>query len=84
MGLLGLFGFLVYLLRIAHNTLTSVFTADKELRGYFAAGFSMLAGISVSSLVSSTLFSPQILLTYWGMLGMLRAVRIIRYVDEPA
>ena len=84
LGLLGLFGFLVYLLRIAHNTLTSVFTADKELRDYFAAGFSMLAGISVSSLVSSTLFSPQILLTYWGMLGMLRAVRIIRYVDEPA
>lgn len=83
MGMLGLFGFLVYLLRIAHNTLTSAFTADKELRGYFAAGFSMLAGISVSSLVSSSFFSPQILLTYWGMLGMLRAVRIIRYVDEP-
>lgn len=82
MGMLGLFGFLVYLLRIAHNTLASIFTAEKELKGYFAAGFSMLVGISVSSLVSSTFFSPRILLTYWGMLGMLRAVRIIRYVDE--
>lgn len=82
LGLLALFGFLIYLLRIAHNTLTSAFTAEKGLRKHFAAGFAMLIGISLSSLVESTFFSPQTLLTYWGMLGMLRSARVLRYVDE--
>lgn len=79
LGLLALFIFLVYLLRMAHNTLTSIFTAPKEFRSYFSAGFAVLVGISVSSLLESTFFSPRILLVYWGMLGMIRAVRILRY-----
>ncbi|MEE1013083.1 MAG: hypothetical protein U0L92_02060 [Clostridia bacterium] len=79
LGLLALFLFLVYLLRMAHNTLTSIFTAPREFRSYFAAGFAVLVGISVSSLLESTFFSPRTLLTYWGMLGMIRAVRILRY-----
>lgn len=78
-GLLVLFLFLVYLLRMAHNTLTSIFTAPKEFRSYFAAGFAVLLGISVSSLLESTFFSPRTLLVYWGMLGLIQAVRILRY-----
>lgn len=78
-GMLGLFLFLVYLLRLAHATFTSVFTAPKEYKPYFAAGFALLAGVSVSALFEATLFSPRTLLVYWGMLGLLRAVRIIRF-----
>lgn len=78
-GMLGLFLFLVYLLRLAHTTFTSIFTASKELKPYFAAGFAMLVGVSVSALFESTLFSPRTLLVYWGMLGLLRAARVIRF-----
>lgn len=79
LGMLGLVVFLVYILRLAHGTFTSVFTAPSKYRPYFAAGFAMLAGISVSALFEASLFSPATLLTYWGMLGLLRAVRIIRF-----
>ncbi|MBQ2614813.1 MAG: hypothetical protein IJB80_05755 [Clostridia bacterium] len=79
LGMLGLLFFLWYLLRLAHSTLTSIFTAKKEFRGFFVAGFAMLIGISVSSLLEASLFSPRIFLLYWGMLGLLRAARIIRF-----
>ncbi len=79
LGMFGLFLFLVYLLRLAHATFTSLFTAPKDLKPYFAAGFAMLLGVSVSALFEATLFSPRTLLVYWGMLGLMRAIRIIRY-----
>ena len=53
-----------------------------EVSLIYLIAFAMLIGISLSSLVESTFFSPQTLLTYWGMLGMLRSARILRYVDE--
>ena len=78
-GTLVLLGFLSYILRLAHSALTSLFTAPKEYRIYFAAGFATLIGISVSSMMESTLFAPRTLLVYWCMLGLLRAARIIRF-----
>lgn len=78
-GAILMIGFLSYLLRLAHSTLTSIFTAQKQYRLYFAAGFATLIGISVSSMLESTLFQPRVLLLYWAMLGLIRAVRIVRF-----
>ena len=79
MGTILLIGFLSYLLRLAHSTLTSVFTAQKQFKMYFAAGFVTLIGISASSMLESTLFNPRVLLLYWPMLGLIRAARIVRF-----
>ncbi len=78
-GTIVLFGFLYYILRLAHSSFTSLFTAEKRQRPVFAAGLAMLIGVSVSSLFESTLLSPRPLIAYWGMLGILRAVRIIKF-----
>ena len=78
-GTLLLVLFLSYLLRLAHSTLTSVFTAQKRFKPYFTAGFAALIGISVSSMMESALFTPRTLLIYWGLFGLLRALRIIRF-----
>lgn len=77
-GAVIMFGFLYYILRLAHSTFTSLFTATKEQRWIFAAGLAMLVGISISAMFESTLFAPRTLITYWGMLGLLRAARIIK------
>lgn len=79
MGAIVLLGFLYYILKLAHSALTSLFTAPKDYKPYFAAGLAALIGISVSSLFDATLLSPRSMMTYWGMLGILRAVRIIHY-----
>ena len=78
-GTIVLFGFLYYILRLAHSALTSLFTAAPEHRPVFAAGLAMLVGISVSALFESTLLSPRALIAYWGMLGILRAMRVIKF-----
>ena len=78
LGALAMFGFLYYILRLAHSVLTSLVTSHREHRILFAAGLSTLIGISVSSLLASSLFSPRTLLVYWGMLGLLRAARIMK------
>lgn len=78
-GAILLILFLTYILKIAHSTLISLFTAPSEYRPYFAAGFVTLIGISVSSMLESAMFTPRTLMIYWAMLGLLRAIRIIRY-----
>ena len=82
LGTIFLIVFLSYLLRLAHSTLTSVFTAQKRFKPYFAAGFAALIGISVSSMMESALLSSRTLLIYWGLLGLLRALKIIRFGIE--
>ena len=81
-GTIFLIIFLSYLLRLAHSTLTSVFTAQKRFKPYFAAGFSALVGISVSSMMESAMLSGRTLLIYWGLFGLLRALKIIRFGIE--
>lgn len=76
-GAVVMFGFLYYILRLAHSALTLLFIGDKKYKRFFAAGLSMLIGISVSSFFESTLFAPRTLLVYWGMIGLLRAIRIM-------
>ena len=78
LGAIVLLGFMWYILKIAHGTLISLFTDPGDMRFVFAAGLAMLVGISVSSLFESALFSPRILMVYWGMLGVLRSARIIK------
>ncbi len=76
--------FLAYILRLAHSTLTAMFSPDKRYKKMFAAGFAMLIGISVASFVETSLFSSRTMLVYWIMLGILRAVRILKMgVYEP-
>lgn len=77
LGALVLFGFLYYILRLAHSALTMLFWGDKKYKRFFVAGLSMLVGISVSSFFESNLFTARTLLIYWGMIGLLRSVRII-------
>ncbi len=79
LGLIFLIIFLSYVLRLAHTTLTASFTAKKDYRPFFAAGFATLVGISVSAMLDSTLLNPRMLLLYWAILGLLRAARIIRF-----
>lgn len=78
-GAIVMIGFLYYILRLAHSSFTSLFTAEKNQRPVFAAGLAMLVGVSVSSLFESTLLNPRPMIAYWGMLGLLRAVRIIKF-----
>lgn len=77
-GAILLILFLAYILRLAHSTLTAMFSADKRYKEFFAAGFSVLIGISVASFVETTIFSSRTMLVYWIMLGILRAVRILK------
>lgn len=77
LGAIGMFGFLYYILRLAHSSLTMLFIGDKKYKRLFSAGLAMLVGLSVSSFFEITLFDPRTLLMYWGMIGVLRAVRII-------
>lgn len=71
--------FMFYILKLAHSSLTRLFTAEKKYRRFFAAGLAMLIGISVSSFFETTIFSPRTMLIYWGMLGVLRAVRTMSF-----
>ncbi len=83
-GAILLILFLAYVLRLAHSTLTAMFSNDKRYKEYFAAGFAVLIGISVASFVETTIFSSRTMLVYWIMLGFLRAVRILKLgVYEP-
>lgn len=83
-GAILLILFLAYILRLAHSTLTAMFSADKRYKEYFAAGFAVLIGISVASFVETTIFSSRTMLVYWIMLGFLRSVRILKLgVYEP-
>lgn len=76
-GAILMIGFLFYVLRLAHSTLTSIFVAEKKYRRFFVAGFATLVGISVSSFFEINLFYSRILLFYWAVLGILRAIKII-------
>lgn len=76
-GAFFLLVFLLYILKLAHSSLIMLFTSDKKYHKFFAAGLATLVGISVSSFFDTSLFYPKMLLTYWGMLGILRAVRIM-------
>lgn len=78
-GVFFIIVFMFYILRLAHSTLTRLFTAEKKYKRFFAAGLAMLIGISVSSFVEATMFSPRTMLIYWGMLGILRAVRTMSF-----
>ena len=78
-GVLFIIVFMFYILRLAHSTLTRLFTAEKKYKRFFAAGLAMLIGISVSSFMEATMFSPRTMLIYWGMLGILRAVRTMSF-----
>lgn len=76
-GAFFLLVFLLYILKLAHSSLIMLFTSEKKYHKFFAAGLATLVGISVSSFFDTSLFYPKMLLTYWGMLGILRAVRIM-------
>ena len=76
-GAILMIGFLFYVLRLAHSTLTSIFVTEKKYRRFFVAGLATLVGISVSSFFEINLFYSRILLIYWAVLGILRAIRII-------
>ncbi len=76
-GAVIMFGFLYYILRLAHSALTMLFVGERKYKRFFAAGLAMLIGLSVSSFFESTLFVPRTLLIYWGMIGFLRAIRIM-------
>lgn len=83
-GAVFMFFFLLYLLRVAHSSFTLYFIGNKKYKKYFAAGFAMLVGISVSAMFESALLSPRILLIYWAMLGILRSIRIMSFgIYEP-
>ncbi len=77
-GAIVMIGFMYYILRIAHSSITCMFRATPRQRIVFAAGLAALLGISVSSLFESSLFEPRVLIMYWSMLGILRSGRIIK------
>lgn len=78
-GAVIMFGFLAYMLRLAHSALTLLFVGDKKYRRYFAAGLATLVAVSVSSLLETTIFESKTMLIYWAMLGILRSVRIMSF-----
>ena len=78
-GAVVMFGFLAYMLRLAHSALTLLFVGDKKYRRYFAAGLATLIAVSVSSFFETTIFESRTMLVYWAMLGILRAVRIMSF-----
>ena len=71
--------FMWYTVRLAHSSLTSLFMSTQKQRIIFAAGLASLIGISVSTLFESAMMSPRLLVLYWGMLGLLRSGRVIKY-----
>ena len=77
-GAVFMIGFMYYILRIAHSSITCMFRATPRQKIIFAAGLAALLGISISSLLDSNLFEPRILIMYWAMLGLLRSGRIIK------
>ncbi len=78
LGAIFMFGFMYYILRIAHSSVTCMFRATFKQKIIFAAGLAALVGISLSSLFESNLFEPRVLIMYWAMLGLLRSGRIIK------
>lgn len=78
LGAIIMFGFMYYILRIAHSSVTCMFRATFRQKIVFAAGLAALVGISISSLFESNLFEPRVLIMYWAMLGLLRSGRIIK------
>lgn len=78
LGAIFMFGFMYYILRIAHSSVTCMFRATFRQKIIFAAGLAALVGISLSSLFESNLFEPRVLIMYWAMLGLLRSGRIIK------
>lgn len=79
LGAIVMIFFLFYIVSLAHSSLTLLFTGDKKYKTFFAAGLSMLIGISVASFFDGDFSSSRVLIIYWGMLGILRAVRIMNY-----
>lgn len=77
-GAIVMLGFMYYILRLAHSSITCMFRATSRQKLIFAAGLAALVAISVSSLFESNLFEPRVLIMYWAMLGLLRSGRIIR------
>lgn len=77
LGSLFMLIFLAYILRLAHSSLTMIFTGDKKYRKLVVAGLAVLLGISVSSFFETTIFTSRVMLVYWAMLGVIRAVRIM-------
>ncbi len=77
-GTIFMIGFMYYILRIAHSSITCMFRATPRQKLIFAAGLAALLGISISSLLESSLFEPRVLIMYWAMLGLLRSGRIIK------
>lgn len=78
LGAIFIIGFMFYIVRIAHSSLTCMFRATSRQKIIFAAGLASLLGISLSTLFESNLFEPRVLIMYWTMLGLLRSGRIIR------
>lgn len=77
-GAIVMLGFMYYILKIAHSSITCMFRATPRQKIIFVAGLAALLGISISSLFESSLFEPRVLIMYWAMLGLLRSGRIIR------
>ena len=80
-GSLILIIFLVYILRIARSSFTSLFSADKEYKKIFGAGLSFLVGVSVLSFFEELFLSSRIMLVYWVIIGILRAVRRMNFTS---
>lgn len=78
LGAILMIGFMFYIVRIAHSSLTCMFRATDRQKIILAAGLASLLGISISTLFESNLFEPRVLIMYWAMLGLLRSGRIIR------
>ncbi len=78
-GAIFMIGFMYYILRIAHSSITCMFRATPRQKLVFAAGLAALLGISISSMLESSLFEPRVLIMYWSMLGLLRSGRIIKF-----
>lgn len=78
LGAIFMLGFMYYILRIAHSSVTCMFRATKRQKIIFAAGLAALIGIAVSAIFESNLFEPRVLIMYWAMLGLLRSGRIIK------
>ena len=75
MGAIMLIVFMIYVLKVAHSSLTSLFIGEKKYKKFFAAGLATLVGLSVSSFFETTIFDARTMIVYWAMLGILRAVR---------
>lgn len=78
-GEIMIFIFLFYIFRVAHSSFTLLFWGDKRLKIFFVAGLVTLVGVSASALFEGFVFSSELMLVYWAILGILRAIRLMNF-----